>query len=124
MLESLPYEGTIRVRNKGVDITLLADAATVELAYAASRKLVVCGVSTAVLEVTCFAPIDTRTLQYYAETTPCMLAMTQKLYDAVKPYLPETEMIAIFSGSEENELLQTVRQMKQKKYAADLQSKS
>ena len=124
MLESLPYEGTVRVRKMGFVSSFLADAATVELGFSCSRKLVVCGVSTAVLEVTCFAPIDTRTLQYYAETTPCMLAMTQKLYDAVKPYLPETEMIAIFSGSEENELLQTVRQMKQKKYAADLQSKS
>lgn len=56
MLKSLPFEGTIKVRNKGVDIALLADADTVELAFAASRKLVVCGVSTAVLKVTCLDP--------------------------------------------------------------------
>ena len=65
MLQALPFEGTIKVRNKGVDVTLLADKDTAELAFAASRVLVVCGISTAVLEITCWDPIDTRTLSYY-----------------------------------------------------------
>ena len=115
MLKSLPFEGTIKVRNKGVDAAILADCDTVDLAFAASRKLAVCGISTAVLEVTCLSPMDTRTLQYYAEITPCMLAMTQLIHDAVKPYLlQQNVMIAVFSGKGETDLFCTVRHLRQK----------
>lgn len=121
MLKSLPFEGTIKVRNKGVDAAILADRDTVDLAFAASRKLVVCGVSTAVLEVTCFSPVDTRTLRYYMETTPCLLAMTQMIYDTVKPYLSETDTLVVFFGTGEDELIQAVRQMRQRQFSVGLQ---
>lgn len=111
MLQSLPFEGTIKVRNKGVDITILADADTVDLAFRASRTLVVCGISTAVIEITCFDPIDTRTLEYYEKTTPCLLAMTSHIADAVTPFLKHGNCLQRFHGRGEAELIQAVRQM-------------
>lgn len=105
MLQSLPFEGTIKVWNKGVDIALLADADTVELAFAASRKLVVCGVSTAVLEVTCLDPVDTQTLSYYEATAPCMLALKPEIQKAVCPYLAKGYAIKMFEGNTEDALI-------------------
>ena len=109
MLKSLPFEGTIKVRNKGVDIALLADADTVELAFAASRKLVVCGVSTAVLEVTCLDPVDTQTLSYYEETTPCMLALKPEILQAVRPCLAKGYAIEMLERNTEGALIAAVR---------------
>ena len=111
MLQSLPFEGTIRVRNKGVDITILADVDTVDLAFRASRTLVVCGISTAVLEITCFDPIDTRTLEYYEKNTPCLLAMTSRIADAVIPCLKHDTRLQRFDGKGETELIQAVRRI-------------
>ena len=114
MLESLPFEGTIKVRNKGVDIALLADQNTVDLAFAASRKLVVCGVSTAVLEVTCLSPIDIRTLHSYERITPRMIALTRPVYDAVRPCLHTEQMLSLFEGQpEESAFIAAVRQRMQ-----------
>lgn len=109
MLKSLPFEGTIKVRNKGVDISILADSDTAELAFAASRQLVVCGISTAVLEITCFEPIDTRTLKYYEKTTPCLLAMTEKIFDAVQPLIGSNTRMILFDGNSTGELVHAVR---------------
>ena len=114
MLESLPFEGTIKVRNKGVDIALLAEQNTVDLAFAASRKLVVCGVSTAVLEVTCLSPIDIRTLHSYERITPRMIALTRPVYDAVRPCLHTEQMLSLFEGQpEESAFIAAVRQRMQ-----------
>lgn len=110
MLESLPFEGTIRVRNKGVDVALLADRDTVDMAFAASRKLVVCGVSTAVLEVTCFDPVDTRTLHSYESITPCMIAMTRQIFDTVRPCLQHKDVLFCFEGAGEDMLIGMVRE--------------
>ncbi|MDO5142620.1 MAG: hypothetical protein Q4D31_06345 [Eubacteriales bacterium] len=110
MLQSLPFEGTIRVRNKGVDIALLADADTVDAAFAASRELVVCGVSTAVLEVTCLSPIDTRTLESYEQITPRMLALTRAVYDAVRPCLHSAQLSLYEGAPDRAALVAAVRQ--------------
>lgn len=115
MLESLPFEGTIKVRNKGVDISILADAQTVDTAFAASRQLVVCGISTAVLEVTCLDPIDIRTLAYYEKTTPCMLAMTKELQHAVQHALISDVRIQTFEGDTVSQLVQAARDMVKKR---------
>ena len=115
MLESLPFEGTIKVRNKGVDIAVLADAETVELAFAASRQLVVCGISTAVLEVTCFDPIDIRTLAYYEKTTPCMLAMTKKIAHAVRKALISDTPMDVFEGDTVAQVVKAVRETVKRK---------
>lgn len=109
MLHALPFEGTIKVRNKGVDIAILADAETVELAFAASRVLVVCGISTAVLEVTCLDPIDTKTLRYYEQTTPILFAMTAPILDAVRPHVQADTRVALFDGEGQAALLAAVR---------------
>ena len=109
MLKSLPFAGTIKVINKGVDVTVLADRSSVDIAFAASRKLVVCGISTAVLNITCFNPIDTKTLAYYEETTPRMIAMNQQIFDAVQPHLRKTTRIALLDGTSEQALIDAVR---------------
>ena len=114
MLESLPFEGTIKVRNKGVDIALLADQNTVDLAFAASRKLVVWGGSQAVLEVSCLSPIDIRTLHSYERITPRMIALTRPVYDAVRPCLHTEQMLSLFEGQPgESAFIAAVRQRMQ-----------
>lgn len=114
MLESLPFEGTMKVRNKGVDIAIIANTETVSEAFAASRQLVVCGISTAVLEATCLDPIDTRTLEYYEKTTLCLLAMTESVYDAVRLVIAPDTRLVLFAGSSASELVITVREVLRK----------
>lgn len=109
MLESLPFEGTIKVINKGVDIAILADTNNSALAFGASRHLVVCGISTAVLEITCFAPVDARTLAYYEKTTPCMLAMTEEILEAVRSLISPDVKLCLFEGNTQEELIRAVR---------------
>lgn len=114
MLHSLPFEGTIKVRNKGVDAAILADSRTADAAFAASRSLVVCGISTAVLEVTCLSPVDTRTLAYYEQTTGGrLLAMTQEVFEAVRPHLSEDTRLCLFAGGNEKDLIGAVRALRQ-----------
>ena len=114
MLDSLPFEGTIKVRNKGVDVAILADSATVEKAFAASRRLVVCGISTAVLEVTCLEPLDTRTLGYYEDTTGgALLAMTREIFEAVRPQVRESTHLWRFGGENERDIISEVRALRQ-----------
>ncbi len=84
MLHAPPFEGTMKVRNKGVDFALLADAETAPLAMAASRRLSVCGISTAVLEETALPEADVRTLQYYGGIVRCMAAMNERVMQAVR----------------------------------------
>ena len=92
MLPSLGFEGTAKVINKGVDVTLLADASGAEELYRISRHLVVCGISAAVVAVTELDPVDVRTIRYYEDTTPALLIFDQKVADAVIPVLrPETK---------------------------------
>lgn len=111
MLESLPFEGTIKVKNKGVDAAILADHDCVDMAFSVSRKLVVCGISTAVLEVTCLDPVDTKTLAYYEATTGGLLTMNADILAAVRPHLkPETKLV-LFTGTTEQELFQAVRKL-------------
>lgn len=111
MLQSLPFEGTIKVRNKGVDVTLLADADTVELAFTVSRTLVVCGISTAVLEITCWDPIDTRTLSYYEQTTRGIIAMDEAVWNAVRPYLAASTPFEQCPAGGKDELIAAARRM-------------
>ena len=115
MLHDLPFEGTIKVVNKGVDVTLLADADSTELAFAASRALVVCGISTAVLEVTCLDPIDSRTLGYYAQTTPVLIALSQEILEAARPVLHGQAALLLFDGGDRKALIAAVRQAVYKK---------
>ncbi|MCQ2499828.1 MAG: hypothetical protein MJ117_00615 [Lachnospiraceae bacterium] len=109
MLHDLPFEGTIKVRNKGVDIAILTDSDFVDTALAATRSLVVCGISTAVLEATCLDPIDERTLGYYEETTRVIVATSEKLYDSAAAVMKNTKKLRLFRGSSQKELIATVR---------------
>lgn len=111
MLHDLPFEGTMKVRNKGVDVTILADAETVDLAMTTTRSLVVCGISTAVLEVTCLDPVDERTLEYYEDTTKALLAMNTELYDAVSSVMKDRKKLFLFKGNGQKELFKTVKSL-------------
>ena len=99
----------MKVRNKGVDITVIADETTIDMAFAASRTLAVCGISTAVLGATYLDPVDTRTLSYYEQTTPCLIAMNARIFDAVSSVLQSNTTMQLFDGTSEAELIQTVR---------------
>lgn len=68
MLEALPFTGTTRVANKGVDVALVVYPTSTESAIQAARICGVCGISTAVLEVTQLYPPDQRTLEHFCVT--------------------------------------------------------
>lgn len=110
MLHSPPFEGTIRIVNKGADVTILADAETSGLAFAASRKLAVCGISTAVLEAACLEPVDTRTLDFYIAETGRLLVMQERLKNAVQKVRPDAPLFC-FQGHGEAALIAAVRSL-------------
>ena len=87
MLPSLKFEGTARVINKGVDVTLLTDEKGSGDAFWVSRYLVVKGISAAVLSVTQLDPVDMRTIRYYEETTGVLIFLKKDVYDAVRTQL-------------------------------------
>jgi pyruvate/2-oxoglutarate/acetoin dehydrogenase E1 component len=92
MLPSLGFEGTAKVINKGVDVTLLADASGAQELFQISRHLVVCGFSAAVVAVTETDPVDMRTIRYYEDTTPLLIFFDKSVAKAVIPHLqPETK---------------------------------
>lgn len=102
MLPSLAFEGTTKVINKGVDITIVADGDTKGDAMKASRILVVRGISTVVLEVTCLDPIDERTLNHFIEATSALIFTNQSLYMAAKYLLkPETHIAVCILANEQ-----------------------
>jgi len=92
MLPSLGFEGTAKVVNKGVDVTLITDTAGKDELFQVSRTLVVCGISAAVVEVTELDPVDMKTIRYFEDTTPILVFFDQNVSDAVIPLLrPETQ---------------------------------
>ena len=92
MLPSLGFEGTAKVINKGVDVTLLADESGAQALFEMSRSLVVCGYSAAVVAVTELEPVDMRTVRYYEDTTPLLIFFDRDVAEAVIPHLqPDTK---------------------------------
>ena len=66
------------------------------------------------LEATCLDPVDTRTLSYYEQTTPCLIAMNARIFDAVSSVLQSNTTMQLFDGTSEAELIQTVRTLRQR----------
>ena len=92
MLPSLGFEGTAKVVNKGVDVTLITDEKGADEMFQVSRYLVVCGISAAVVAVTEMDPVDMKTIRYFETTTPLLLFFDRQVADAVIPLLSqETE---------------------------------
>lgn len=105
MLPSLPFQGTTKVINKGVDITIVADRDTIGTAMKASRILVVRGISTVVLEVTCLTPIDERTLSHFIEATSALIFVNQSLYMATRHLLKPETLTAVCTTASEQEFV-------------------
>lgn len=82
MLKDLPFTGTTRVANKGVDVALVVLPEHTEDAVKAARLCGVCGISTAVLEVTQLTPPDQRTLEHFCTTTKKLVFANRELLDA------------------------------------------
>lgn len=123
MLPSLPFQGTTKVVNKGVDITLVADGATIDAAMKASRTLVVRGMSTVVLEVTCLDPIDERTLNHFIDATGALVFTNQEVYKSAKYLLKEDTLTDVSITPEPQELIRCVEKIVKKKMERDLSIK-
>ena len=80
MLEDLPFTGTMRVVNKGVDAALVVRPAYTEAALRAAKRCGVRGVSTAVLEAA--DPPDLRTLEYFCTLTGKLAFSDRALLEA------------------------------------------
>lgn len=83
MLPEVKINGTAKVINKGVDITLLTTEEDVEKAFYFSRILAVKGISAAVLQLTELKPVDTKTLKYYESTSDGFVSFQRAVYNAV-----------------------------------------
>lgn len=94
MLKDLPFTGTTRVANKGVDVTLVVLPEHTEDAVKAARICGVCGISTAVLEVNQLTPPDLRTLEHFCTTTKKLVFANRELLDA-HVVSEETEVIVV-----------------------------
>lgn len=105
MLPSLPFEGTAKVFNKGVDITFLTDEQGANTAYEVSRYLSVRGISAAVLVVTELYPVDMRTIHYYEEMTRTFFFLKPDIYNAVVPCLETQTRCWMLKHQEVPELL-------------------
>lgn len=113
MLKSLPFEGTIKVVNKGVDVAVITDGINSHTAMAASRPLVVTGISTAVLEVTELEPFDTRTFQYYVDLINKFVFVNEEMAVAAKPYLNEDTISYTLDSCSEETIIAAVRKLNQ-----------
>jgi len=97
--------------NKGVDVTLVTDSANIEVAMKASRTLVVRGISTVVLEVTCLSPIDERTMIHFIEATGALVFTNLDIYQASK-YLFKVDTLSDVSDSlNEERMIQCVEKI-------------
>lgn len=79
--KDLPFFGTTRVANKGVDVTLIVRPSHTAEAVKAARRCGVCGISTAVLEVTQTDPPDQRTLEHFCTLTGRLVFEDQQLLE-------------------------------------------
>ncbi len=116
LLPALSFQGTTKVINKGVDITIVADGSTIGTAMKASRILVVRGISTAVLEVTCVTPIDERTISHFVEATGALVFINQKLYEESKHLLKTNTFSEV--ALKEEELIENVEKIIKLKLAS------
>lgn len=82
MLKDLSFSGTTRVANKGVDVALVVRPEHTTEAVKAARRCGVCGISTAVLEVTQLDPPDQRTLEHFCALTGMLVFEDQQLLEA------------------------------------------
>lgn len=80
MLEDLPFAGTMRVVNKGVDAALVVRPVHTEAALRAAKRCGVRGVSTAVLEAA--DPPDLPTLEYFCALTGKLVFSDRALLEA------------------------------------------
>lgn len=81
MLKDLPFFGTTRVANKGVDVALIVRPSHTAEAVKAARRCGVCGISTAMLEVTQTDPPDQRTLEHFCTLTGRLVFEDQQLLE-------------------------------------------
>ena len=81
MLKDLPFFGTTCVANKGVDVALIVRPSHTAEAVKAASRCGVCGISTAVLEVTQTDPPDQRTLEYFCTLTGRLVFEDQQLLE-------------------------------------------
>ena len=115
MLPALSFQGTTKVVNKGVDVTIVANEDTIDLVMKASRTLVVRGISTAVLEITCLLPIDESTIRYYVDSTKALLFVNQELYQKSKHLLTLDTFAEVSSTLKELDLIELVEKLVAKK---------
>ncbi|MCR5666678.1 MAG: hypothetical protein K6G01_07580 [Eubacterium sp.] len=112
MLPSLGFEGTAKVINKGVDVTLIADELGAQELFQISRHLVVCGISAAVLAVTEINPVDMRTIRYYEDTTSLLIFFDAKVAEAVIPLLDSKTKYCSMNECSAQEIMQKVAKEK------------
>lgn len=115
MLPSLSFQGTTKVVNKGVDVTIVANEKTIEAAMKASRSLVVRGMSTAVLEVTCTDPIDERTISHFVQSTGALVFADSFLYESAKRLIKPETFVEVCNISSERELIELVEKIVESK---------
>ena len=118
--EGLPFFGTTRVANKGVDVTLIVRPSHTAEAVKAARRCGVCGISTAVLEVTQTDPPDQRTLEHFCTLTGRLVFEDQQLLEVHS--IPADTKILVAEDCTAEAFSKAVSAIKKKKGKAEPES--
>lgn len=109
-MEALSFSGTTRVANKGVDVALVVLPEHTERAIQAARICGVCGISTAVLEVTRLDPPDQRTMDHFCATAGKLVFESEELLSAHR--IPEGVKVCVVGDCEVKTLVNAVAAIK------------
>ena len=96
MLEGPKKTGSIKILNNGVDVAIVIAQGEANEVMRASRILAVRGVSVAVLEETCFDPMDVTTLHFYKKRVQFFAGVGVNVVEAIRSYIgSETRIVLL-----------------------------
>lgn len=95
MLKPLPFEGTVKVINKGTDAVIVAGRPERDAALQAAKVCGVRGISTAVLEIPETEDAYSRTFQYYSELAGVYVFSDRELYERCRTLLSASDRVGI-----------------------------
>lgn len=108
MLKPLPFEGTVKVINKGVDAALVIGKAEEEAALRAAKICGVRGISTAVLQIPESAPADRETFRYYSGLAGVFVFADKSLYERCRSLLSDDDRVQVAGAKDEKSFAKAV----------------
>lgn len=111
MLKGPGKTGSIKVLNKGADVAIVAAPGEAGEAMKASRILAVRGISTAVLEESCFHPMDEETLKFYEKQVRFFAAVGADAAKALPEYLGPAMKLTVLDTNDAASITETITKL-------------